>query len=63
VTLTYAIGDATVPTVRPAIVVHVVNDVGRFGAGFAGVVAQRWPAAKADYCLWHAQGFELATSV
>lgn len=47
--ITYAVGDAANPTVRPVGVVHIVNDVGAWGRGFtanlpawAGVDFRRW---------------------
>ena len=39
-----------------SVVVHVCNDVGKFGAGFAGSVARRWKAAHDAYFKWHRQG-------
>ena len=34
--LTYRIGDATCPRERPAVILHVVNNKGLWGAGFSG---------------------------
>ena len=52
--LKYKTGDATVPeSAGHRIIVHVCNDVGAFGAGFAKAVAKRWPAVKNKYNLWH----------
>jgi O-acetyl-ADP-ribose deacetylase (regulator of RNase III) len=42
-------GDATLVQQRPAILVHVVNDVGAWGAGFVLAVSRRWPHVKTAY--------------
>lgn len=47
--LRYEVGDATAPTVRPAIIVHVVNDGGMWGAGFSGAVSRRWKSPEILY--------------
>ena len=54
----YAIGDALEPAYRPAIIPHIVNDINRFGSGFAGAMAAKWPHAKAEYHAWARQEFE-----
>ncbi len=51
----YRVGDAAVPVVdeRPLVIAHVVNNVGRFGAGFSGAIARKYPGAKRVYkALW-----------
>lgn len=45
-------GNALDPRKRPAAILHVVNDVGAFGAGIAGEIAARWPHAKGEYLQW-----------
>jgi O-acetyl-ADP-ribose deacetylase (regulator of RNase III) len=57
--ITYTVGDATAPPLLPAVVAHVVNDVGAFGAGFAAALASRWPGARADYLRWYRDGLQL----
>ena len=49
--ITFVKGDATRPIVDTghSVVAHVCNDVGKFGAGFAGSVARRWKAAQDAY--------------
>lgn len=47
--ITYLTGDATDPSPRPAIIAHVVNDIGAFGAGFSGELSRRWPKAEESY--------------
>lgn len=42
---------------RPAILAHVVNDVGAFGRGFAGSIARRWPEVARGYKGWRTRGF------
>jgi hypothetical protein len=45
----YIIADATVPTVRPVIIAHVVNDLGGWGSGFVVPLGRRYPAAERAY--------------
>jgi O-acetyl-ADP-ribose deacetylase (regulator of RNase III) len=48
----YVVGDATTPTRRPAIIVHVCNDIGGWGAGFVLALSRRWPEPEAEYRAW-----------
>lgn len=57
--ISYTTGDATSPRTRPAIIVHVCNDVGAWGAGFVLAVSRRWPEPEARYRDW-ARGREAA---
>lgn len=50
--LTYRVGDATAVNERPAIIAHVCNDCGAWGAGFSGSLSQRWPTLAYDYKQW-----------
>ncbi len=51
----YVTGDATDPQGDgPKIVVHVVNDAGRWGRGFVLAVSRRWPLAETAYRSWAA---------
>jgi O-acetyl-ADP-ribose deacetylase (regulator of RNase III) len=50
--LEYVVGDATAPTRRPAIIVHVCNDIGGWGAGFVLAVSRRWPEPEREYRDW-----------
>jgi len=55
--LRYIVGDATAPVGRGAkILVHVCNDLGRWGRGFVLAVSQRWPQTKARFLKWHGSG-------
>lgn len=62
-TINYTQGDATAPTGRPAIIVHVCNDVGAWGAGFVLAISRRWPEPERRYRDWsrglEARAFEL----
>ena len=53
----YIKGDATMPVDRPAIIVHICNDVGRWGSGFVMALSQRWKRPEAAYRQWHKEGF------
>lgn len=47
----YVIGDATAPIrgVAPAIIAHVCNDAGGWGAGFVLAISRKWPEPEAAY--------------
>ena len=59
--ITYKVGDATQPDARPAVIAHICNDVGGWGAGFVLAISKRWKAPEAAYREWYArgEGFEL----
>jgi len=47
--LRYLIGDATEPILKPAIICHVVNTIGAWGAGFVIPLGKKYPDAKNRY--------------
>ena len=50
----YVTGDATRPPAdQPAIIVHVCNDIGGWGAGFVLAVSKRWAEPERRYRAWH----------
>lgn len=53
-TIQYLIGDATEPRGdKRTIIAHIVNTgTANWGAGFAAVVKQKWPAAQDDFKYW-----------
>lgn len=52
------IGDATAPQGDgPRVIVHVCNDVGKWGKGFVLALSRRWPEAERRYRAWY-QGEE-----
>lgn len=49
----YLKGDATSPQAPGnAIIVHVCNDIGAWGAGFVLALSKRWPEPEASYREW-----------
>lgn len=52
--LTYRTGDTTAINERPAIIAHVCNDRGAWGAGFSGALSKRWPTVATHYKQWWA---------
>lgn len=50
--INYTSGDATSPEGRPAIIVHVCNDVGAWGAGFVLAISRLWPEPEARFRNW-----------
>lgn len=54
-TITYLTGDATQPVKKPALIMHVCNDIGGWGRGFVLALSKRWPEPEAAYrslVLW-----------
>jgi O-acetyl-ADP-ribose deacetylase (regulator of RNase III) len=49
----YIKGDATDPSSRPAIIAHVVNDVGAWGRGFVLAISKRWKKPELMYRAWY----------
>jgi O-acetyl-ADP-ribose deacetylase (regulator of RNase III) len=45
----YVYGDATEPLRKNITIAHVVNNVGKFGAGFSGALERRYPRECAVY--------------
>jgi O-acetyl-ADP-ribose deacetylase (regulator of RNase III) len=48
-TITYLAGDATRPIRTPAIIAHICNNAGGWGAGFSGALSRRWNGAEQVY--------------
>lgn len=48
----YVVGDALAPPERPAIIAHICNDAGGWGAGFVIAISRRWPEPEAEYHEW-----------
>lgn len=52
-TITYLHGDASQPQGDgPRVLVHICNDLGKWGKGFVVALAKRWPASKQAYLAW-----------
>lgn len=46
----YSTGDATIADTNKTIAIaHIVNDIGKFGAGFSGALEKRFPDECAEY--------------
>ena len=51
--ITFLLGDATQPVGDgPQVIVHVCNDIGRWGRGFVLALSRRWKAPEASYRAW-----------
>lgn len=58
----YIKGDATQPTGEGnKIIVHVCNDIGKWGKGFVVAISKRWNAPEINYRNWYKtkEGFRL----
>lgn len=50
----YKNGDATNPTNKGnKIIVHICNDIGRWGKGFVLAISKRWKAPESKYRSWY----------
>ena len=47
--INYIQGDATIPVKQPAIIAHICNDIGAWGAGFVVPLGDKYPVAKIAY--------------
>ncbi len=53
----YQVGDATLPIATgPAIIAHICNDIGGWGAGFVLALSKRWKQPEVQYRQWHRDG-------
>lgn len=59
--ITYRTGNAAEPVERPAVIVHIVNDVGAWGAGFVLPLGTVWPRAQSSYRAWASAGIKRGT--
>jgi Macro domain len=51
--LKFVIGDATIPLGSSnRYILQIVNDEGKYGAGFSGALARRWPKVESEYRKW-----------
>jgi O-acetyl-ADP-ribose deacetylase (regulator of RNase III) len=51
--INYVNGDATRPLVDgQAIIAHICNDIGGWGAGFVRAISKRWKEPEKQYRLW-----------
>jgi len=51
--ITYLVGSALEPVTQPAIIAHICNDIGAWGAGFAKALGKQYPLACSSYRKWH----------
>lgn len=54
-TIAYVIGDASAPPYDgAAVIVHICNDLGKWGRGFVLAISRRYPEAERAYRDWYA---------
>ena len=41
---------------KPGVIVHVCNDMGRWGKGFVMAISGRWPGPRERFVAWHKSG-------
>ena len=49
--INYIIGDATEPIIKPTIIAHCCNDIGKWGSGFVVPLGNKYPLAKEIYLM------------
>lgn len=55
--ITYVRGDATNPLGSgPKCIIHIVNDIGKWGRGFVMALSKKWPKTREEYLEWYHQG-------
>lgn len=53
-TLSFINGDATQPIgAGNKIIVHICNDIGKWGKGFVLALSSRWPITRSQYMAWY----------
>lgn len=58
--ITYVKGDATYPQGDgQKFIIHIVNDIGKWGAGFVLAISKRWTEPEIEYKKWYRQRNEL----
>lgn len=45
----YLTGDATEPIKRPAVILHICNDIGAWGSGFVMALSKKWKQPQESY--------------
>jgi len=56
----YVKGDATCPQGSgPKIIVHICNNIGKWGKGFVLAISDRWKEPEQEYRKWYQEGFKL----
>ena len=59
-TIRYITGDATVPEGEGAkVIVHVCNDIGRWGRGFVLALSRKWRSPEQEYRQWYVRQSDL----
>jgi O-acetyl-ADP-ribose deacetylase (regulator of RNase III) len=52
--ISYVRGDATNPLGSgPKCIVHIVNDIGKWGKGFVMALSKKWPKTREEYLEWY----------
>jgi len=52
--ISYVRGDATNPLGKgPKCIVHIVNDIGKWGKGFVMALSKKWPNTRKEYLAWY----------
>lgn len=52
----YEYGDATIPLSERTLILHVVNNIGKWGKGFVLSLSKRYPKTKENYINWFNKG-------
>jgi len=55
--LRFVKGDATNPQGSTRYILQIVNNEGKYGAGFSGALSKRWPKVESEYRTWWRERF------
>jgi len=55
--INYIFGSALEPISKPAIICHICNNVGAWGAGFVIAISRKWDKPEASYRKWYKSGY------
>lgn len=56
--LRFVKGDATIPQgSNNRYIIQIVNNEGKYGAGFSGALSRRWPKVESEYRQWWREKF------
>ncbi|MCE4052329.1 hypothetical protein [Pseudomonas sp. Au-Pse12] len=57
--ISYHIGDASIPIHNSTIIIHIVNNHGKWGKGFVLSLSKQYPTTKDSYLSWFKSGFNM----
>lgn len=53
--VSFSYGDASIPLSKSKMIIHIVNNKGKWGKGFVVPLSKRYPAVKEEYLKWFSE--------